>query len=80
MVLVATQLSVLGLYRPPLFKLQLPPHPFPPQLTISLPVHTAECPARATGALVVLDGVQVSVIGLYLPPVFVKPDESAPPR
>src|SRR6516162_2083925 len=72
MVLVAVQLSVPGSYLPPVFKLQLRPHPTPPQMIISLPVHTAECLARATGALVMLVGVQLSLIGLYLPPVFSK--------
>jgi hypothetical protein len=38
-VLVAVQLSVVGLYRPPVFKKLLPP--IPPQTIISLPVHTA---------------------------------------
>ena len=37
---------------------------------ISLSVHTAVCTARAAGALVVLVAVQLSVPGLYLPPVF----------
>jgi hypothetical protein len=37
-VLVAVQLSVLGLYLPPVFK---KPMPNPPQTIISLPVHTA---------------------------------------
>ena len=41
----------------------------PPQTIISLPVHTAVCPDRAFGALVVLVAVQLSVLGLYLPPV-----------
>jgi hypothetical protein len=41
----------------------------PPQTIISLPVHTAVCAARPEGALVVLVGVQLSVVGLYLPPV-----------
>jgi hypothetical protein len=62
-VLVAVQLSVLGLYRPPVFK------PVPPQTIISLPVQTAVCEFRALGALVVLVAVQLSVLGLYLPPV-----------
>jgi hypothetical protein len=59
---------MLGLYRPPLLNhvQQLRP----PQTIISLPVHTAVCWDRAVGALVVLVAVQVSVIGLYLPPVF----------
>jgi hypothetical protein len=42
----------------------------PPQTIISLPVHTAVLPSRADGALVVLVAVQLSVLGLYLPPVF----------
>src|SRR4030095_15248716 len=42
---------------------------FPPQTIISLSVHTAVWPDRARGALVVLVGVQVSMLGLYLPPV-----------
>ena len=116
MVLVAVQLSVLGLYLPPVSR-KLPPPSFPPQTIISLPVHTAcdplgkrarwwcwwlsncrcwdyisrRCsmergylppqtiislpvhtavgPSRAEGALVVLVAVQLSVLGLYLPPV-----------
>jgi hypothetical protein len=54
-------------YLPPVFK--KPPALIPPQTIISLPAHTAVCPARASGALVVLVAVQVSVLGLYLPPV-----------
>jgi len=38
-VLVAVQLFVLGLYRPPVFKWRALPKP--PQTIISLPVHTA---------------------------------------
>ena len=115
-VLVAVQLSVPGLYLPPVFQ-KLPS--IPPQTIISLPVQTAVCkfglsgrvggaggcptiragivspagvqiawchrqfrPRRsfhcrsrlpcglAVGALVVLVAVQLSVLGLYLPPVF----------
>ena len=69
MVLVAVQLSVLGLYLPPVFK----PAPLPlspPQTIISLPDQTAVWKARALGAFVVLVAVQLSVLGLYLPPVF----------
>jgi hypothetical protein len=51
-------------YLPPVFKVK-----FPPQTIISLPVQTAVCCSRALGALVVLVAVQVSVLGLYLPPV-----------
>lgn len=38
---VATQLSVVGLYRPPL-KYEVPLLPPPPQMIISLPVQTAK--------------------------------------
>jgi hypothetical protein len=41
-VLVGVQLSVLGLYLPPVLKeLLQPPSVHPPQTIISLPVHTA---------------------------------------
>ena len=66
-VLVAVQLSVLGLYLPPVFKvarLELrPKRSF--RCRSRLP-----CDARAEGALVVLVAVQLSVLGLYFPPVF----------
>ena len=67
MVLIAAQLFVLGLYLAPVFTLLLPFHP--PQMIISLPVHTVVWLYRAEGALVLLVGVHVSVFGLYLPPV-----------
>jgi hypothetical protein len=66
MTLVAVQLSVLGLYLPPVFK---EAGCCPPQITISLPLHTAVCAVRGPGALTVLVAVQLSVLGLYLPPV-----------
>jgi hypothetical protein len=47
-------------------------------MIISLPVHTAVCDTRPSGALVVLVAVQVSVLGLYLPPVLVKPGARPP--
>ncbi len=65
--LVAVQLSVIGLYLPPVFKALKPSDP--PQTIISLPVQIAVWPARAEGALVVLVALQVFVLGLYLPPV-----------
>jgi hypothetical protein len=68
MVLVAVQLSVLGLYLPPVFKTSLPLSP--PQTIIALSGQTAVWKNRATGALVVLVAVQLSVLGLYCPPVF----------
>jgi hypothetical protein len=66
-VLVAVQLSELGLYLPPVVK-RLPS--YPPQTIISLPIHTAVCRDRAVEALVLLVTVHVSVPGLYLPPLF----------
>jgi hypothetical protein len=66
--LVAVQLSVLGLYLPPVFKSLL--LSAPPQTIISLPLQTAVCSSRAAGALVMLVAVQLFVLGLYLPPVF----------
>jgi hypothetical protein len=66
-VLVAVQLSVPGLYLPPLFK--RPPTLNPPQTIISLPLHTAFGSVRALGAPMVLVAVQLSVPGSYLPPV-----------
>ena len=68
MVVVAVQLFVFGLYRPPVFT----PIPLliPPQTIISLPVHTAVCQYREVGVLMVLVAVQLFVPGLYLPPVF----------
>jgi len=41
LVLVAVQLSVPGLYRPPVLKTLAPLSGVPPQTIISLPVHTA---------------------------------------
>src|SRR5439155_3298819 len=60
-VLVAVQLSVLGLYLPPVLR-SLPLLPIPPQTIISLPLHTAVCQRRASGALVTLGGVHVSSV------------------
>ena len=40
------------------------------QTIISFPDHTAVCAARALGPSLVLVAIQVSVSGLYLPPVF----------
>jgi energy-converting hydrogenase Eha subunit A len=68
--LVADQLSVLGLYLAPEFN---GTPEYPPQTTISLPVHTAVCPILAVGALVVDIAIQLSVLGLYLAPVL-KPE------
>src|SRR5262245_1230831 len=57
-------------YLPPV--LVNPRLPSPPQTIISLPVHTAVCPSRLVGALIVVVAVQLSVLGLYLPPVLMR--------
>ncbi len=78
--LVAVQLSVVGLYLPPVLSgvhgipLQ------PPQTIISLPVQTAVGISRAAGASTVLVATQLSVAGLYLPPLFRKPLRLDPPH
>ena len=78
-VLVAVQLSVLGLYLPPVFKAFgaisiRPRRSFHCRST--LPCETLV----QTGALVVLVAVQLSVLGLYLPPVFKELVPSYPPQ
>src|SRR6184192_4268794 len=75
--LVAVQLSMVGLYLPPVFKF-VPSNP--PQTIISLPVQTAANSCRPAGALVVLVAIQLSVPGLYLPPVFRKLLPLYPPQ
>src|SRR5205814_6652452 len=67
-VVVAVQLSDVGLYFPPVSSTRRFSS-IPPQTIISLPVHTAVCTALPLGASVVLVGVQVSVAGPYFPPV-----------
>ena len=62
-------------YLPPSFK--SPPGSLsPPQTIISVPVHTAVWLRRPMGAAVVLVVLQVSDVGLYLPPVL----EDDPPQ
>ena len=65
--LVAVQLSVVGLYLPPVLRANALLSP--PQTIISLPVYTAVWEARESGAVVVLVTVQLSIMGLYRPPV-----------
>ena len=77
-VVVVVQLSVLGLYLPPVFNKV--PLLSPPQTIISLPVSTAVCRYRPLGALVELVAAQPSVPGLYLPPVLITSDSSYPPQ
>ena len=67
MVVVAVQLSVMGLYLPPVLKKT--PEACPPQTIISVSVQTAACQSLAAGTPLVLVAVQLSVMGLYLPPV-----------
>jgi len=67
-VAVGVGVGTTAQYLPPVFTCWLPL--YPPQIIISLPVQTAVCPVRAWGALVVLAATQLSVLGLYLPPVF----------
>ena len=69
-VLVGVQVSVLGLYLPPVFRSTKLKLSKPPQTIITLPVQIAVCNSRAEGALTVVVAVQLSVLGLYLPPVF----------
>ena len=66
--LVGVQLSVPGLYLPPVLRL-LFGLLNPPQTTISVSVQTAVCQTRTSGALVMLVEVHVSVFGSYLPPL-----------
>ena len=73
MVLVAVQVSVLGLYLPPVFKKTLMALALPPQTIISLPVQTAVCWYRPAGAFAVVIAVQVFVLGSYFAPVLKAP-------
>ena len=77
---VATQVSVFGLYRPPLLSKGDGGSAEPPQTIISSPLQTPVKSARPSGAFIVLVAVQLSVPGLYLPPVFKTPSSPAPPQ
>src|SRR5438094_333007 len=71
MMFVAAQVSVLGLYLPPVLKVLLPLDP--PQTIISPPLRTAVSPFRVA--------VAVAVLGLYLPPVLrLLPLQLIPPQ
>src|SRR6266478_3892328 len=78
--LVGVQLSVLGLYLPPVLKSWKESELNPPQTIISLSVQTAVWLKRASGTLLMLVGVQVSVTGLYLTPVFRSLNSLLPPQ
>ena len=73
--LVAVQLSVLGLYLPPVFRWYQVPLPAPNNHFTAGP-HCGVT-TRLMGALVMLVAVQLSVPGLYLPPVFESPLKSS---
>ena len=68
-VLVAAQLSVPGLYLPPVLKTYVGRHIAAPDDHFTAGPH-CRVKDRPEGALVVLVAVQLSVSGLYLPPVF----------
>jgi hypothetical protein len=67
--MVVAHVFVLGLYRPPVLKIMPLLVSKPPQAIISLPVQTAVCAHRESGALLRLVAVQLFSPGLYLPPV-----------
>src|SRR5207248_1640186 len=74
-------LGAAAQYLPPVFKMLGQPRPLhPPQTIIWPPVHTADAPVRALGAFVVLVGVQLSLSGLYLPPVLKERKPLSPPQ
>src|SRR5438477_490818 len=78
-VLGALHLSVVG-YQPPVFTRPMKgKSPMPPQTIISVPVQIAVCERRAAGALLVVVAVQLSVPGLYRPPVFKSVKKSSTP-
>lgn len=80
LMLMVVQVSVDGLYLPPVLKEPRTPPAVPPHTIISLPVQIAVCQMRAEGALTVLTAVQLPVLGLYLPPVFKALLPSDPPH
>src|SRR5262245_18348810 len=73
----------MGSYLPAVFVRPEQPRPrtvHPPHTIISLSLQTAVWPIRADGALVVLAAIQLSVLGLYLPPVLRSPPLPRPPQ
>ena len=76
---VGSQVLSTGSYWPPLFMEVLPS--LPPQITILLPVHTAECPERFEGAPpTLIVAIQESVRGSYRPPLLRRPRLFSPPQ
>ena len=69
-VLVAVQLSVLGSYLPPVFEIAAECVDSAPDDHFAASSRLPCDQSRASGALVVLVAVQLSVLGSYLPPVF----------
>src|SRR5215831_15580121 len=67
MLLVESQESPTGSYRPPV-SISKPLKP--PQTTIVVPVQTAPAPMRALGAPAVEVAVQIFPTGSYCPPLF----------
>jgi hypothetical protein len=76
--LVLTQLSVPGLYLPPVSRRLIPAEP--PQAIISLPVHTAGESRALLERSSALVAVQLFVAGLYFPGIEISGDiiKSAP--
>ena len=66
-------------YLPPVLSLIGSPG-VPPQIIISLPVHAAVCHDRAEGASVIVVGVQLSLSGVYRPPVLSSSGVVTPPQ
>ena len=79
--LVAVQVSVPGLYLPPVFKVAAAGIKLRPRRSFRCRSRPPYAQSRASGALVVLVAVQLSVLGLYLPPVLrTKLIPSCPPQ
>src|SRR5262245_926058 len=79
-VAMGVQVSVAGLYRPPVSSSSLET-PWPPQTSRRLPVQAAVWKERRSGAFSAEMGVQVSATGSYRPPVPQKlPASSWPPQ
>ena|SRR5437773_8473748 len=78
---VGVGLGAAAQYLPPVFKpvkpAFLPPHTI---ILISLSAQTVACSYRASGGFVVLVATQLSVLGLYLPPVSSGPMSFVPPQ
>jgi hypothetical protein len=68
-------------YLPPVFVSgRMEEYTPPPQIIISVPLHTAVWRSRGGGALLRLVAAQLSVLGSYLPPVLTGLKSSDPPQ